>query len=169
MRRLPGKKRTRAGSGSVKALRRRGCRDEDGFAGGFAALLFGMLLFVIVTLLVANAWGVVTTKAAAVDAAREAARIYVEAPNGTAAALDARQAADAALAGYGRDPGLARVRLVSGSFGRCRRVTIAVSYPSPVVELPVVGRVGTGERVRAIHSELVDPYRSGLPGAAACM
>lgn len=143
-------------------------RPEDGFVGGFEGLLFGVLIFVMGTLLVANAWGVVDTKTAATEAAEQAARTYVEAPSASQAAVQAQAAASEALVGYGRNPSLARVSLVAGGFARCDRITIAVSYPAPLFLLPFIGRVGTGEAVRADHSELVDPYRSGLPGTADC-
>ena len=143
-------------------------RDEDGFAGGFEGLLFGLLLFVAGTLLVAFAWGVIDTKSATGEAARQAVRTYVEAPNGASGAIQAEAAAGAALAGYGRNPARAKVSLVSGGFSRCDRVTIAVSYPAPLVELPFLGQVGRGMSVRSQHSELVDPFRTGLGGAAAC-
>jgi hypothetical protein len=144
------------------------CSGEQGFVGGFEGLLFGVLIFVIGTLLVAHAWAVVDTKFAVVEAAKQAARTYVEAPSAAAAGPEAEQAADQALAGYGRDQRLAGVSLVSGGFGRCQRITIAVSYPAPMLELPVVGRIGSGQTVRADHSELVDPFRSGLPGTSSC-
>jgi hypothetical protein len=144
------------------------CAGEEGFAGGFAGLLFGMLLFVVGTLLIANAWAVIDTKDATVEAARQAARIYVQAPDAAAAYQEAEQAADQALAGYGRNPALAQFSLVSGSFARCVRVTVEVSYPAPVLLLPFIGRVGTGHPVRADQSELVDAYGSGLPGVAVC-
>ena len=146
---------------------RRG-RGEDGFAGGFEGLLFGMLLFVAGTLLVAYAWGVVDTKTATGEAARQAARTYVEAPTQGLAAAEAQQAAAAALAGYGRDPSRATVGLVAGGFARCRRITIAVTYPAPLLRLPFIGSLGYGQSVTSEHSELVDPYRSGLPGSALC-
>jgi len=146
------------------------CRDssDGGFVGGFEGLLFGLLLFVAGTLLVSYAWAVVDTKTATEAAARQAAVTYVQAPSAAAAFASARQAAEVALAGYGRDPGRSRVTLVAGSFGRCQRITISVTYPSPLLVLPFVGRIGSGERVRADRSELVDPYRSGIPGTAAC-
>jgi hypothetical protein len=143
-------------------------RGEDGFAGGFEGLLFGLLLFVVGTLLVAFAWGVVDTKSATGEAARQAVRTYVEAPDGASAASQAQTAADAALAGYGRDPARAKVALVGGQFVRCDRVTISVTYPAPLLELPFVGQLGRGMSVRSRHSELVDPFRSGLGGVAAC-
>src|SRR6202034_960911 len=99
------------------------CWGEEGFVGGFEGLLFGVLLFVAGTLLVAYAWAVVDTKAATEEAARQGADIYVQAPNAALAAKEAEQAADAALAGYGRDPARATVSLSAGSWGRCERIT----------------------------------------------
>jgi len=142
--------------------------DEQGFAGGAEALVFGLLIFVVGTLIVANAWGVVDTKLAVDAAARQAARTYVEAADAPTALDTARHAAADALSGYGRDPAAARVTVSGLPWGRCTRVVITVSYPAPLVRLPFVGWVGTGEDVRAAHSELVDPYRSGLPGPATC-
>ncbi len=153
---------------SAQPRRRPEADHESGFVGGFEALLFGFLLFVAGTLLIAHAWAIVDTKAAATEAARQAARTYVEAPSAALALTSAQAAADAALTGYGRDPGQAVVQFASGSFGRCQRVTISVSYPAPLLVLPFVGRVGTGGDVRAQNSELVDPYRTGLPGTATC-
>jgi hypothetical protein len=141
---------------------------EAGFIGGFEGLLFGLLLFVVGTLFVTHAWAVVDTKAATEAAARQAARTYVEASSSEAAASAAQQAAASALSGYGRAPGRADVRLAAGTFGRCHRITIAVSYPAPLLILPWLGRVGSAETVQARHSELVDPYRSGLAGPSTC-
>jgi hypothetical protein len=142
---------------------------EEGFAGGAEGLIFGLLLFVVGTLLVASAWGVVDTKLVTGTAAEEAARTYVEASAPDEAAEEARSAAEAVLAGLGRDPSHAQVTLAGGSFVRCARVTIRVSYPSPLLQLPFVGRVGRGLEVSSDSSELVDPYRTGLPGTATCV
>jgi hypothetical protein len=143
-------------------------RSDEGFAGGFEGLLFGMLIFVAGTLLVAFAWGVVDTKTAVTEAARQAARTYVEAPDAAAATDQAQAAASSTLEGYGRNPQRARVSLVAGSFARCSRMTISVSYPAPLFDLPFFGRVGSAEVVTADHSELVDPYRTGLIGTSQC-
>jgi Flp pilus assembly protein TadG len=142
-------------------------RDEAGFAGGLAGLLFGILIFLFGTMLVAYGWAVVQTKAAVVDAARQAARTYVEAPDSLDAYESARGASDASLAAKGRNPARAALRIATGGFGRCERVTITVTYPAPVVVLPL-GRLLGGSEVKAEHSEIVDPYRSGLPGSATC-
>ena len=156
----------RPGEGTRSGSGRR--RDEDGFAGGAEGLIFGLLLFVVGTLLVGNAWSVVDTKLALDAASREATRTYVEAPDVQSAASQARQAATATLAGYGRDPALGTVAIDGAPFGRCVRVTIVVSYRAPLVQLPLIGVAGRAETVTAQHSELVDPYRTGLPGTSAC-
>jgi hypothetical protein len=141
---------------------------EEGFAGGFEGLLFGTLLFVFGTLVAGYAWGVVDTKAATDLAARQAARTYVQAADSAAAESSAYQAAATALQGYGRDPARAQVSFSGSGFARCSRVEISVSYPAPLVELPIVGRLGEGVMVSSRRSELVDPYRTGLPGTAEC-
>ena len=143
-------------------------RGDDGFVGGFEGLAFGFLVFLAGTLLIAYAWAVIDTRSATTEAARQAARTYVEAPDQAQATADADRAAVDALTGYGRDPARARVSLVAGGFARCGRITITVSYPAPLFELPFVGLLGRGVVVRSAHSELVDPYRTGLPGAAGC-
>ena len=141
---------------------------EEGFAGGAEGLIFGLLLFVVGTLLVGNAWSVVDTKMALDAASREATRTYVEAPDALSADRDARRAAAAALQGYGRDPSLGVVTIAGAPFGRCQRVTVVLSYRAPLVQLPFVGMAGRAEDIRAQHSELVDPYRTGLPGTSSC-
>lgn len=140
---------------------------DAGFAGGLAGLLFGFLVFLLGTLLVGYGWAVVQTKAAVVDAARQAARSYVESPDAVTAYDSARTAAAGSLAAKGRNPARSSLQVSAGTFGRCARVTVTISYPAPVLLLPLSGLFG-GPTVRAQHSELVDPYRSGLPGSAAC-
>ncbi|MGH9095499.1 MAG: hypothetical protein ACRDXE_10095 [Acidimicrobiales bacterium] len=141
---------------------------QAGFAGGADGLIFGLLIFVVGTLLVGNAWAVVDTKLATDAAAREGARTLVEASGPGAAGADARLAAEDALRGYGRHPERAAVTLAGAGFGRCARVVVTVRYPAPLVDLPFVGRMGTGESVTARHSEVVDPFRSGIAGVARC-
>ncbi len=131
-------------------------------------MVFGLLLFVVGTLMVGNAWSVVDTKLALYAASREATRTYVEAPDAAAAAARARQAAAATLQGYGRDPTRSTVAIMGAPFGRCVRVTVVVSYRAPLVQLPIIGVAGRAEEVTAQHSEIVDPYRSGLSGTSTC-
>lgn len=145
-------------------------RGDDGQIGGMEGPVFGVLIFVFGTLVIANAWGVIDAKLAAASAAREATRTFVESRAGdTAAALDeAAAAASATITGYGRDP--ARMSLVAESavLQRCARATFRVDYAVPLITIPVLGRYGRGFTASARHSEIVDPFRSGLGDTSAC-
>lgn len=152
-------------------IRRRRLRidwnDDAGQFAGIEAIPFGVLVFVIGSLLVANAWAVVDAKLAVSSAAREATRTYVEAePDVDVAAAAARSAAMDALEGQGRDPSNAIVSIVdpAGGFQRCARVTASVTYRLPAVTLPIIGGYGRGFSVTSRHSELIDPWRDDLPG-----
>lgn len=142
--------------------------DERGQVGGIEGLVFGVLVFVFGTLLVANAWGVIDAKLAATSAAREAARTYVEAASEADAGLAAVEAAQRAITAHGRRWDRTVVRRVGGAFVRCEQVTIEVTYRVPLVAVPLLGQTGDGLTVSARHAEVVDPYRSGLAGAAGC-
>jgi hypothetical protein len=147
--------------------------------GGVEALPFGLLVFVVGTLLVANAWAVVDAKLAVDAAARQATRTYVEADPGAAGdgRHAERRATDAglgALDAHGRDRrratvGLRALEATDGGtgFSRCARATFTASYEVPALTLPWIGGFGDGIDVTSSHSELVDPYRSGVPGSAA--
>jgi hypothetical protein len=138
--------------------------------GGFEAMPLGVLVLVVGTLLVANAWGVLDARIAASAAAREAARAFVEstATSVDAAAAEAEVAASEAMRGHGRDP--ARMALTSEGplrFERCAPVTFVVAYEVPSVVLPWIDGFGPGAvTVRARHREVVDPYRDGVPTEA---
>lgn len=144
-------------------------RDETGAVGGIEVLPFALLVFVAGTLLLANAWAVVEGKVAASAAAREAARAYVESggPEG-AAADEAAAAARAAIEGHGRDPGRMELEAVEPlSFERCARATFEVRYSVATVNVPWIGAFGGGlVTTSARHSEVVDPYRSGVPSGS---
>lgn len=150
--------------------------DERGFVGGFEALPFGFLVFVVGTALLVNAWGVVDATLAASAAAREAARAFVESDGpGTGVALaEARRAASDAIDGHKADPARWDLRTEGDAdLRRCARVTFVVTYDVPTFRLPWIGGFG-GDVITATgrHSEVVDPYRQGLavaaPPAGAC-
>ena len=138
-------------------------RSERGQIGGFEVLPFGLLLFVSAMLLVANAWAVVDAKFAASSAAREATRSYAESASQAAADGSIETRAHEALAAYGRDGDRVEIRVDAEPFGRCSRVTVEVSYRVPALTVPFIGGFGSGITARSRHSEVVDPYRSGLP------
>jgi hypothetical protein len=155
--------------------------DDRGQVGGIEVLPFGLLVFVVGTLLIANAWAVVDAKLAVDAAAREAARHFVEADvpdarNIADAEAAARRAGFEALAAHGREGARATVELTGlespdgqSGFTRCARATFTARYDVPVLRLPWIGGFGSGLDVTSRHSELIDPYRDGVPGSAeAC-
>jgi len=143
--------------------------DESGQVAGIEAIPFGLLVFVVGVLLVTNAWAVIDAKMTVASAAREAARAYVEAEGADDAPAVAQAAADEVVRAGGRDPGRLQLSSPPSAFARCRRVTFVAEYPVPAITLPWIGGFGHGFTARARHSELVDPYRSGVPlGADRC-
>lgn len=143
-------------------------RSDGGQVGGVEALPFGLLIFVAGALLVANAWAVIDAKLAVTAAAREGARVYVEAVDASEAEPAAIEAAHAELTARGRDSSRSTVVVAEGSFSRCTMVTLEVTYVVPTITLPFVGSWGDGLRVAARHGEIVDPYRNGPEGEADC-
>jgi len=130
-----------------------------------------VLIFVVGSLLVAGSWAAVDTKMAVNAATREAVRTFVESPDATSAVADSTRVAREAIAGHGRNPDMLRLDppdYHQGSFRRCNLVTIRASYPVPLVSLPFVGTHGEGFTVTSSHTEVIDPYRSGLAGTASC-
>ena len=144
------------------------CRGDAGQVGGIEALPFGLLIFVVGTLLIANAWAVVDAKFATDAAARQAVRTFVEGDDPGVALEAARDAGLEAVEAHGRDPDRAVVGPVGeATLERCARVTFEAVYEVPALSLPFIGGYGRAPfRVRSAHSELVDPFRSGVPGEA---
>jgi len=141
---------------------------DRGQVGGIEALPFGLLIFVVGALLIANAWAVVDAKFATDAAARQAARTFVEGSDPGTALDAATSAARDAISGHGRDPDRAEIRAVGVPLlERCARAVFEVVYAVPALSIPLIGGYGRAPfRVRSTHSELVDPFRNGLPGSA---
>ncbi len=147
------------------------CRDDRGQVGGIEVLPFGLLMFIIGMLLIANAWGVVDANLATTTAAREGVRAYVEAPSAGEAHDRAVTAAVQALVGYGRSPFSSRieVRTLGGrGWQRCALAIVTVHHEVPLLTLPVIGGLGHAFDVVSRQSEVVDPYRNGVDGEAQC-
>ncbi len=142
-------------------------RGDRGQVGGIEALPFGVLLFVVGGLLVANAWAVIDAKMAVTSAAREAARTYVESTDPQRAYEGAVAAARDAIGSYGRDPTKLTVpRPDNDRYARCEEVTFEATYPIPAITLPWIGGFGETFHVTARHTEIIDPFRDGVPGEA---
>ncbi len=138
-------------------------RDERA-TGGVEVLAIGFLVFMTGTLLVASAWGVIDTKMAAIAASREGARAAAESSGD--AGPDAVRAATVAWTSLGRQERSLQVDL-EGDTGRCGRFVVIVTSHVKPIRMPWLGAWGD-ITVVARHSEIVDPYRSGLEGEAQC-
>jgi len=147
------------------------CRGEQGQVAGIEVLPFGLLMFIIGMLMVANAWGVVDANLATTTAAREGVRAYAEAPSAAEAQNRAVGAAATAILGYGRSPFSTRVDVETiGGRGwqRCALAIVTVHHAVPIISLPLVGGFGHAFDVVSRQSEVVDPYRNGVEGEARC-
>lgn len=142
-------------------------RGDGGQVAGIEAVPFGLLVLTVGVLVVAHTWAVVDAKFVTTAAAREATRAYVEAPSSEIAAVRAAEAAREVVERAGRDPGALRLTGGTSRFGRC-----APARHEAVLEVPTVAVPWRDDRpsvsVGAGHTEVVDPYRNGLPGLAAC-
>lgn len=153
---------------TARALAHR-LRTDEGYLGGVEVMPFGILIFVVGILLLANAWGVIDAKQAATGAAREATRAYVEAPDVDAARAAATRAAEQTMASYGRQAFEVEAEESSDGFVRCAAVTYEVVTTVPILELPLISRAASEVTVAGRHREIVDPLRSGLEGTAHCV
>lgn len=148
-------------------MRRTQPSDEGGFVAGFEGVFFGILVFAIGALLMVNAWAVVDAKFAVQSAARESARYLVESDGDVGQAAAAGRAAFIA-SGSGQVANLSAPDIsIPGGFARCNRVTVTYEYKVPAIQLPFSGSFGS-LNVSGSHSEIIDPYRSGLQGEAQC-
>lgn len=163
----------------MSGVRTRWYDDEGGFAGGAETLVIGSLIFLVGTILAINAWAVMDAQFAADGAAREAARFVVEAPNPrTVTDGQVQQVARDAIgvSGYDGTDLVANVNRIERNdrFGdpsiRCATVTVEVDLAVQTIRMPFVDTSGWGSAwtVEASHSEIVDPFRTGLPGEVSC-
>jgi hypothetical protein len=145
----------------LKSHTRSNDRSESGQAGA-EILFFACLVFTALTLIIVNAWATVDAKFMVTAAAREATRAYVESESEGAAKSNAQAASDRVVASFSAHEERQQPIVVAGHFGRCQRVTIQASFEIPALQIPLFG-VSIGRRtVSSTHSEVVDPYRSGL-------
>ena len=135
--------------------------DDRGFVAGAEMLIFGVLAFVMGTLLIINVWNVIDATLAVNAAAREGARTFTESDPETAW-VDSQNRMAEVMDEFGRGdravpPSLPEI----GSFQRCAVATVTAEYDVALVRLPLFGQFGTMTRVEASHSSRIDAYRSG--------
>ena len=135
--------------------------DDRGVVAGSDMLIFGVLAFVLGSLLVLNVWAVIDASLAVSAASREGARTYVEADPATAWA-DTQVRMNEVMTDYGRsDRAVAPSPPLVGAYERCAVVTVTAAYDVALVSLPIFGDFGSLKRVEASHTERIDAYRSG--------
>jgi Flp pilus assembly protein TadG len=149
-------------------LRRLDPHADAGAVGGVEVLPFGVLIFVVGSLLILNTWAVIDAKLAITAGAREGARAVVEAPVGADALAVATAAAHTALTAQGRETASSTIE-VAGVVERCSAVQVTMTYRIPAIVLPWGVGLGSGFTVTSAASELVDPLRTGLEGVADCV
>lgn len=154
--------------------RHRGMRTDDGFVAGAEALIFGVLILVIGSLMVVNAWAVIDARFAATAVAREAVRAAVEAGAGHDLRGVATGAAIATVVAHGRSADSLTVTVVGPATPvRCAPVEVQAAIDVRLVGLPLPGVAGGGRSgatvtVRSQHREVIDPFRSGHPVGQVC-
>lgn len=142
--------------------------EERGFAGGIEVLPFAVLVFVLGTVLVVNAWAVVDAKLSVESAAREATRAYVEAGDRSRAEGASTAAARAAFEASGHRPAGLRVRHTVAGYVRCAPGEFEVSYEVRAVRIPIIGGLGHHVTVVGRHREIIDPFTAGFGPANRC-
>jgi hypothetical protein len=130
-------------------------RGQGGFVAGAEALLFGTLVLLAGSLLLANAWMVIDTRVAVESAAREYLRGYTESDDPAHAHDAGLRAATDVLAGRGIR---AEVDAPDAPFGPCARAEVTISATVAAVRLPFVDGLGRRE-VSATRVEFVDAHR----------
>ncbi len=147
----------------TRQRQRRRLDGDDGLIGGADGLIFGVMVFLVGSLLVANVWSVIDAKLAVTAAAKEATRAFVEAPNGETGFAEAEAAATQVVAGHGRAPDRLTITAEPGTtFVRCAPAGFTVAYQLDLIAIPFLGGTGRGFTVAATHRERVDPFRSGV-------
>lgn len=144
-------------------------RDERGFVAGLEGVLFAVLILLVGTLIVVNAWSVLQTRRTLDGAAREYLRAYTEGDGPDDAVASGRRALAAVLSGESRigshGPAVRIDGPDPGRFGPCVEAEVAISAVVPAARIPFVGTFGS-TTVRVTHTELVDAHREVDVGPA---
>ena len=138
---------------------------------GFEVLPFLVLVFMVGALMFAQSWAVLDAKMATTSAARQATRTFVEQPGRSSVAGARSQAVKAGTAALTANKLVGESAVAPAgtlSLQRCARVTFEATHRVPALRLPLLTNADP-IFVRSQHSEVVDPFRSGLTGRANCV
>ena len=143
----------------------RRCAGDRAQAAGIETIPFGILVFVSVTLLIVNAWGVVTNQGAADAIAREYLRAYTAADDREAALAAGEHVARLVADDRGLSAG--RVHLTEPTaWGPCAIAQVTVTLDEPEIRAPFLGGFGTSE-LTVTHRDRIDAFRAGVSGTRA--
>jgi len=141
-------------------LTRRG-RGDRGQAAGLETIPLGVLVFISGTLLIVNAWAVVTNRSTADSLAREYLRAYTKESSRPAALAAGRRVVDVIAEADRLAPDRVRIEPPT-QWVACAPATVTVHLTVPEVRAPFLGGFGTTEIV-VTHRDRLDGYRAGLP------
>jgi Flp pilus assembly protein TadG len=154
-------------SAAARHLRRCLRHRDDSGAAIIEFIVIFVVLIVPITYFVLAVFDVQRNSFAATNATREAARVFVTAPNGSQGAEAARAAAALAFQDHGLDVNDESLRLVC-SADPCLTpgATVTATYDT-VVSLPFVPTIGdhplAGISIHASHTVPVDSYAPARP------
>ncbi len=136
---------------------------------GLEGVMFGVLVLVVGTIVVVNAWGVLQTRRTLDGAAREYLRAYTEGDDPVDAAQKAQHSLTAVLDGEQRRGGRTPPVHVEGPdparFGPCAEASVHLSTVVPAARIPFVGAFRS-TTVEVTQTDLVDPHREIDSGSA---
>ena len=139
---------------------RRG-RGERGQAAGIETIPIGVLVFISGTLLVVNAWAIVTNRSTADSLAREYLRAYTKESSRPAALAAGQRVVDAIVDAHGLPHERVRIEPPT-QWLACAPATVTIRLTVPEVRAPFLGGFGTTEIV-VTHRDRLDGYRAGIP------
>ncbi len=143
---------------------RRAARGERGAVAGLDGVMFGILVLVAGTVLIAHAWSVIEVRRTLDGAAREYLRAYTEADSPAAAAAAGQRALDDVVRGERGTRGTVAVDPTDPTrFGPCSPATVSLSSEVPAVRLPFLAGLRS-ITVTVTHTELVDAHREMTSG-----
>ena len=132
--------------------------DERGQVGGVESIPFGVLVFIVGTLIAVNGWGWLSTHRAADSIAREYLRTYTEQRSEAEASAAASDVADIIIESRSISPD--RVTITTPTTHEpCEIAQVTVAIATPAMRLPFITDLGA-RTVSVTHIERMDPYRS---------
>lgn len=134
----------------------------DGRDEGSATVELVMVAPALVLLLAVmmGAGRLVSTKSALEAVAREAGRIASDSTDADSARSGAQSRASEVVSGFGLEPDRLQVGVDTGDFGRGAPLSVTVTYPVRLADLPGFGLIPGSVAVSARHVEMIERYGS---------